>query len=74
MNVYNAKDVGKRIQEKRKSMKMSQGVLAEEIDISTKYMGIIEQGKQTMSVEILFNIAEKLNSSADYLLCREKHK
>ena len=68
MKSYNAKDTGVRIQEERKAMNLSREALADDINISVKYLGNIELGKQIMSSEILFNLSNVLNSSTDYLL------
>jgi len=65
---YNAKDIGLRIRRKRQVLQMSQEKLAEEADMSMKYISLIELGKHTMSAEILSNISIALSISTDYLL------
>lgn len=68
MNRYDAKTIGLHIRERRSMMKITQEKLAEEADISSKYVGVLEHGGQTMSAEILFNLAMALKSSPDTLL------
>jgi DNA-binding XRE family transcriptional regulator len=68
MNRYDAKTIGSHIRDRRSMMKITQEKLAEEAEITSKYVGILEHGGQTMSAEILFNLAMALKSSPDTLL------
>ncbi len=57
------KQLGKRIQMRRKELGYSQEVLAEKIRVSRAYVGFIEQGRNTPSLEILEKIAKQLKIS-----------
>jgi transcriptional regulator with XRE-family HTH domain len=54
------KQLGKRIQKRRKELGYSQEELAEKIRVSRAYVGFIEQGRNTPSLEILEKIAKQL--------------
>ncbi len=54
------KALGKRIQKLRKSSGFTQEELAEKIGISRAYMGFIEQGRYSASLEVLEKIAKVL--------------
>ncbi len=60
--------LGQRIKEARKNLKMTQEVLAEKANIGTVYLGEIERGIKMPSLNVLIQIIEALNVSADYLL------
>ena len=47
---------------------MTQQQLAEEIDISEKYLSNIETGKDICSIHVILNIANLLDASVDDLL------
>ena len=57
------KQLGKRIQKRRKEMGYSQETLAEKIGVSRAYMGFIEQGRNAPSLEILEKISKQLKIS-----------
>lgn len=57
------KQLGKRIQKRRKELGFSQEELAEKIRVSRAYVGFIEQGRNTPSLEILEKIAKQLKIS-----------
>lgn len=54
------KSLGKKIQRRRKSLKLTQEELAEKVGISLVYMGYIEQGRYAPSLEVLNKIARAL--------------
>lgn len=60
--------LGKRIKEERLKLNLTQSKLAEDINISDSYMGYIERGERSLSLETLVNIANRLGVSIDYLL------
>lgn len=60
--------LGKRIREARNKLRFTQEVLAEKADIAVTYLGEIERGEKTPSLDVLINIAESLEVSCDYLL------
>ncbi len=55
------KALGKKIQKRRKSLKLTQEELAEKIGISRAYMGYIEQGRYAPSLEVVEKIARALS-------------
>jgi transcriptional regulator with XRE-family HTH domain len=60
--------VGARIRSLRKENGLSQQALAERAGVSYKYLGEIERGQVSLSVEILIKIAQALHvQSADIL-------
>ena len=54
------KKIGKKIQKRRKELGYTQELLAEKVRISRAYMGYIEQGRNSPSLEILERIAKTL--------------
>lgn len=60
--------LGKRIREKRIEKNFTQEQLGEICDLSAAHIGHIERGTRILSVEVLFNIAQALNTSIDFLL------
>lgn len=65
-------DVGGRIRELREKKKLSREILAERIDISTKFLYEIETGKKGFSAEILCRISKELSVSCDYIMLGEE--
>lgn len=68
MENLNYKEIGKRIQTKRKEIKITQEKLSEIIDVSPSYISEIERGSSICSLATLTNIADTLNTSLDYLV------
>ena len=62
------KPVGKRIQDARKAIGMTQADLADKLDISVSHMSSIETGRANFGVETLMKITEILQVSAGSLL------
>ena len=54
--------LGKKIQKRRKQLKLTQEDVAYKVGISRAYMGYIEQGRNAPSLEILEKIARVLKS------------
>ncbi|MBI2314929.1 helix-turn-helix transcriptional regulator [Candidatus Daviesbacteria bacterium] len=52
--------MGKRIQKIRKGIGLTQEELAEKVGISRAYMGYIEQGRYSASLEVIEKIAKVL--------------
>ena len=59
---------GKRVREARNKAHFTQEVLAEKVDIAVTYLGEIERGEKTPSLDVLIGIADSLGVSCDYLL------
>lgn len=60
--------LGKRIREERLRLNLTQEHLAEEINISTAYLGQIERGERHITLDKLIPLAERLGVSVDFLL------
>lgn len=62
------KEMGKRIQNIRESMGATKEAFAKEIGISGQYLGLIEHGKNCLSIEKLKALCDFTNTTADYIL------
>ena len=61
-------EIGKRIEKIRVDMGMTKEKFAKNIGISGQFLGLVEHGKNLLSVEKLKNLCEFTNLSADYIL------
>jgi len=64
----NYKRLGERIREERLKLKLTQAQLAEAIDISDTYMGAIERGERSLTLDTLVRLVNRLGVTVDYLL------
>lgn len=64
----NYHSIGQKIRELRKSKDISQMALAEMVNVSLPYISYIENGKKHISLEILVQIANVLETTPDILL------
>lgn len=62
------KEIGKRIREIRQEKNITREKLADEADITTKFLYEIENGKKGVSAKTLLKIATALSCSCDYIL------
>ena len=60
--------LGKRIREERLRLHLTQARLAEDIDISDTYMGAIERGERSLTLDTLVRLANRLGVTIDYML------
>ncbi|MCL2060758.1 MAG: helix-turn-helix transcriptional regulator [Oscillospiraceae bacterium] len=60
--------LGERIREERRRLRLTQSALAEQIDISDTYMGQIERGERSLTLDTLVRLANRLGVTIDYLL------
>jgi transcriptional regulator with XRE-family HTH domain len=60
--------LGKRIREERQKLNLTQEKIAESIDISDSYIGQIERGERSLTLDTLVRLANKLGVTVDYLL------
>ena len=65
------KELGKRIRAERRKQDLTQETLAEMAEISDSFMGHIERGGRTLSIETLAELANALNMSIEYIICGE---
>ena len=64
------KALGKKVKKLRKENNITQEKLAEQLRISTVYMGYIERGKGQPSLKLLMKIARKFNVKVEDLFHR----
>lgn len=62
------KRLGERIREERLKLNLTQARLAEAVDISDTYMGAIERGERSLTLDTLVRLANRLGVTVDYLL------
>lgn len=60
--------LGKRIREERLRLNLTQEKLAEEVNISTAYLGQIERGERSVTLDKLIPISNRLGVTVDFLL------
>ena len=60
--------LGKRIKDERKKLNLTQAKLAEDINISDAYMGQIERGERSLTLDTLVRLVNRLDVSIDYLM------
>lgn len=60
--------LGKRIREERLKLNLTQERLAEDISISTAYLGQIERGERSVTLDKLIPLANRLGVTIDFLL------
>ncbi len=60
--------IGERIKNIRENMSMTKEEFAKQIGISGQYLGLIEHGKNYLSIEKLKVLCNFTNLSADYIL------
>lgn len=62
------KRLGARIREERLRLNLTQAQLAEDIDISDTYMGAIERGERSLTLDTLVRLVNRLGVTVDYIL------
>lgn len=65
--------IGKRIQSRRKELRIKQAEMAEYLNISNNHVSSIENGRQKTSLEILLHICDFLQVTPDYLFLGNMH-
>ncbi len=65
--------MGQRVRSARKARGMSTEELAEKVGVAVESIGHIECGARRPSLSLLFNIAETLDASLDYLTGRTEN-
>ena len=61
-------NIGKRIREKRLEKSWSQEELAEKVNLSSVYIGMIERGEKIPRLETFIKIVNSLETSSDEIL------
>lgn len=62
------KRLGKRIREERLRLNLTQSQLAEQVGISDTYMGAIERGERSLTLDTLVRLVNRLGVTVDYML------
>jgi transcriptional regulator with XRE-family HTH domain len=60
--------LGKRIREERLKLNLTQERLAEDVNLSTAYIGQVERGERSLTLDNLIAVANRLGVTIDYLL------
>ena len=60
--------IGKRLYERRKQLRMTQDELAEQADVTGQTISTAELGKKAMRADTIIRVCKALDISADYLL------
>lgn len=60
--------IGKNIRTYRIAKKLSQQELGERVGLSTTYIGMVERGEKTLSLEAFISVVNALEITADMLL------
>lgn len=61
-------EIGQKIREQRKKLKMSREKLAESMELSVNYLGKIERGQTFFSIDTLLKFSKVLGVTPNYLL------
>ena len=61
-------EIGRRIAEKRKKLRMTQAEVEDRANLSHKYLSNIEHGRSIPSIDVLMQIADVLHSTPNELL------
>lgn len=62
------KKLGERIREERRHLGLTQAQLAESIDISDTYMGAIERGERSLTLDTLVRLVNRFGVTIDYMM------
>lgn len=60
--------IGRRIREERLRLSLTQETLAEDVELTTAYIGQVERGERNLTLENLIKVANRLGVTVDYLL------
>ena len=60
--------IGRRIREERLRLNLTQEVLAEDVELTTAYIGQVERGERNLTLDNLIKVANRLGVTVDYLL------
>lgn len=68
MNEANLTAIGKRIQNRRKQLMLTQEQLAEMMNVSIQMVSNLERGNKAIRIDNLINLSQILDISTDYIL------
>lgn len=64
----NLKEIGKRIQNRRKQLGFTQEHLADEMNVSVQMVSNLERGNKSIRIDNLIRLCQILDVSTDYIL------
>lgn len=64
----NLKEIGKRIQNRRKQLGFTQEHLADEMNVSVQMVSNLERGNKSIRIDNLIRLCQLLSVSTDYIL------
>lgn len=64
----NLKEIGKRIQNRRKQLGLTQEQLADEMNVSVQMVSNLERGNKSIRIDNLLRLCQLLSVSTDYIL------
>lgn len=64
----NYTDFGRRVREERTKLGLTQEKLAEDVNLSSAYIGQVERGERCLTLENTVEVANRLGVTVDYLL------
>lgn len=70
---FDPREFGQRIKVLRKGQRLTQEQLADVLNITTDHLGKIELGKRGISIDLLFEMAEVLDVSLDFLVTGRRY-
>ena len=68
MDGANLEEIGKRISERRKLMRLTQEQLAEQMEVSIQMISNLERGMKAIRIDNLIRASQILGVSTDYIL------
>ncbi len=68
MNEDQIREIGMRIAELRRSNHMTQEILAEKLDVSTKHISHVERGCSCLSLSAIIEICNIFHCTLDYIV------
>lgn len=68
MSEADLKEIGKRIQQRRKQQGLTQEQLAEMMNVSIQMISNLERGNKSIRIENLIRLCQLLDVSTDYIL------
>ena len=74
MSKLNLKEIGARIRERRKHVGVTQNYVAQRVDVENSHISNIECGRAKPSLDLIVDIANALDCTADYFLAGEYKK
>ena len=66
--MVNLKEIGKRIQNRRKQLGFTQEHLADEMNVSVQMVSNLERGNKSIRIDNLIRLCQILDVSTDYIL------